>query len=53
MRVNTALASLTPEQAAERNRQAQARYRERHAERLAIVRKIGAVLKPQSWRPGC
>jgi hypothetical protein len=40
---------LTLEQAAERNREAQARYRERHTERLAIVRKIGAVLKRQSW----
>jgi hypothetical protein len=42
-------ASLTPEQAAERNREAQARYRERHAERLAITRKISAVLKRRSW----
>jgi hypothetical protein len=33
----------------ERNRQAQARYRERHAERLALVRKISAILKRQSW----
>jgi len=41
--------SLTPEQAAERNREAQARYRERHAERLALTRKISAVLKRQSW----
>jgi hypothetical protein len=41
--------SLTPEQAAERNREAQARYRERHAERLALTRKISAVLKRRSW----
>jgi hypothetical protein len=36
----------------ERNRQAQARYRERHAERLALVRKITSILKRQSWHQG-
>jgi hypothetical protein len=38
-----------PELRGERNRQAQARYRERHAERLALVHKISAILKRQSW----
>jgi hypothetical protein len=38
-----------PKLKGERNRQAQARYRERHAERLALVRKIAAILKRQSW----
>jgi hypothetical protein len=38
-----------PELRRERNRQAQVRYRERHADRLAQVRKISAILKRQSW----
>src|ERR1700746_1424605 len=42
-------ATYQPELKVERNRQAQARYRERHAERLAQVRKVSAILKRQSW----
>ena len=42
-------ASYPPEERAERNRLAQARYRERHAKRQAEARAIISILMRQSW----
>ena len=38
-----------PEERAERNRLAQARYRQRHAKRQAEVRAISSILMRQRW----